>query len=103
MKTAFIRNVSHQIRTPLNAVSGHTSKSHASVNCKKFCQDITESFIPLNKNLKFECENTVGSDVTVKTSKEMLKSIVLGWMIFPKVLASASLSVRTSPSNWAAM
>lgn len=123
MKTAFIRNVSHQIRTPLNAVSGfsmilaqqmeelseeerkdmvdrieHNTKLITNslnhlialsdvesvrvsdkddpINCNKFCQEIASEFKPSKPNINFSYSTSLADEVTVKTNKDMLKSII---------------------------
>ena len=128
MKTAFIRNISHNIRTPLNVVSGFSnvlakqvdelseqeredisqridhnvyvitnSLNHLIalsevesvrvtdledyVNCNCLCQDIANEFKPLNEKLTFNYTTTVGDHITVKTNKDMLRSVIMELLI----------------------
>ena len=123
MKTAFIRNVSHQIRTPLNAISGfsvilaeqveelskeertdlvervthNTSLITNSLNhlialsdvesvrvadtddpigCNAFCSEIAQEFKPMNDKVRFSYSTSIPDEMTIKTNKDMLKSIV---------------------------
>lgn len=136
MKTAFIRNVSHQIRTPLNAVSGFSnilakqadelsdserkdlamriehntmvitnSLNHLitlsdidsvnitaikdEVNCHDFCREIATEFKPSTQSLEFNYTSDISPDTTVKTNKNLLKSIVT------EILANADKFTET--------
>lgn len=124
MKTAFIQNVSHQIRTPLNAVSGFStilanqideladderqdlvrriehsaaiitnSLNHLitlsdvdsinmnnysePINCHEFCREIVKEFKPMKQTLGFSYSSSIGQDVTVKSNRSLLKSVIM--------------------------
>lgn len=124
MKTAFIQNVSHQIRTPLNAVSGFStilanqideladderqdlvrriehsaaiitnSLNHLitlsdvdsinmnnysePINCHEFCREIVKEFKPMKQALGFSYSSSIGQDVTVKSNRSLLKSVIM--------------------------
>ena len=128
MKTAFIQNVSHQIRTPLNAVSGFStilanqideladderkdlarriehsaaiitnSLNHLitlsevdsmnlkgnseEINCHEFCREIVKEFKPMKQTLGFSYSSSIGHDVTVKSKRSLLKSVILELLV----------------------
>lgn len=128
MKTAFIQNVSHQIRTPLNAVSGFStilanqideladderkdlarriehsaaiitnSLNHLitlsevdsmnlkgnseEINCHEFCREIVKEFKPMKQTLGFSYSSSIGHDVTVKSKRSLLKSVIMELLV----------------------
>jgi signal transduction histidine kinase len=147
MKTAFIQNVSHQIRTPLNAVSGFATilakqldelsdeerhdlatriehsagiitnslnhlitlsdidsinieRNSDTINCHEFCREIAREFKPMKQTTAFNYTSTIDQDITVKSNRQMLKSVIMEILVnADKFTEEGSITLNNEMAN----